>query len=42
MKNLFLKFVEKTLSLLAKQLVLTSCWTMCHRPEIPQELLKKQ
>lgn len=41
MKKVMLKATERSLSILAKQLVFTSCWIGCHRPEIPQELLKK-
>lgn len=41
MKKLLLKTSNKALTLLGKQLVFTSCWMLCHRPEIPQELLDK-
>lgn len=39
MKAFLLKVADKSLALLGKQLVFTSCWIMCHRPEIPQEML---
>lgn len=39
MKKIILKAADKALALLGKQLVFTSCWLICHRPEIPQEML---
>ncbi|WP_248924808.1 cyclic lactone autoinducer peptide [Paenibacillus hamazuiensis] len=41
MKTLAINILNKGLTALAKKLVLTNCAGICHRPETPQELLKK-
>ncbi len=41
MKQRILKLTNGFLTVVAKSLVITSCGFYIHRPEIPQELLKK-
>ena len=42
LKKLVFKGTNWALTFISKQLVLTACTGVCHRPEIPQELLAKK